>query len=117
MSGIEFNQLLVNNADSLKPFAFTLTRDSDSASDLLQETLYRALANREKYMAGTNVKAWMFTIMRNIFINNYRRRAKQRTIFDATANDFFLESSKPDHSASAEDVLFLKDIRKAVYEL
>ncbi|HQR02399.1 MAG TPA: sigma factor, partial [Ferruginibacter sp.] len=72
MSTIEFNQALVSNSDYLRPFAMTLTRDAESAKDLVQETLFRALANKEKYLDGTNIKAWLYTIMRNIFINNYR---------------------------------------------
>ena len=49
MSSIEFNQAVINNSAYLKPFAFTLTRDNETAKDLLQETMLRALANREKY--------------------------------------------------------------------
>ena len=67
MATAEFNQLLVNNAEFLKPFAITLTRDSEAAKDLFQETLYRALANKDKYNVGTNIKAWLYTIMRNVF--------------------------------------------------
>ena len=51
MSTLDFNQMLVNNAEFLKPFAVTLTRDNEAAQDLYQETLYRALANKEKYPA------------------------------------------------------------------
>ena len=58
MSGLEFNQLLLQNADFLKPFAVNLTRDTEAANDLYQETLYKALANREKYNVGTNIMAW-----------------------------------------------------------
>ncbi|HBB57877.1 MAG TPA: RNA polymerase subunit sigma, partial [Chitinophagaceae bacterium] len=57
MSTVEFNQLLLHNADFLKPFAINLTRDSEAANDLFQETLYKALANKDKYNAGTNIKA------------------------------------------------------------
>ncbi len=117
MSGVEFNQLLVNNADYLKPFAFTLTRDNESARDLMQETLYRALANKEKYRVGTNVKAWMFTIMRNIFINNYRRKAKQKTIFDSTPNDYLLDTHQGAIANNAENSMMMKDIQKAVHDL
>ncbi len=117
MSGVEFNQLLVNNADYLKPFAFTLTRDNESARDLMQETLYRALANKEKYRVGTNVKAWMFTIMRNIFINNYRRKAKQKTIFDSTPNDYLLDTHQGAIANNAENSMMMKDIQKAIHDL
>jgi len=89
MSTPEFDQILANNTEFLKPFAITLTRDQEAAKDLIQETLFRALANKEKYSIGTNVKAWLYTIMRNIFINNYRRKVKQQTIFDYTPNDFY----------------------------
>src|SRR6187399_1302422 len=94
MASLEFNNLLISNADFLKPFANNLTKDSETAKDLFQETLYKALANQEKYNVGTNIKAWLFTIMRNIFINNYRRKAKQKTIFDSTPNDYLLNSAQ-----------------------
>src|SRR5436189_5741877 len=95
MASLEFNNLLISNADFLKPFAVNLTKDTESAKDLFQETLYKALANQEKYNVGTNIKAWLFTIMRNIFINDYRRRTKQQTIFDSTLNDYFLNYKQP----------------------
>lgn len=117
MSSVEFNQMLVNNADYLKPFAITLTRDSETAKDLLQETLYRALANREKYLAGTNVKAWLYTIMRNIFINNYRRNARQQTIFDNTANDFLINLKQTATANDAEVNLSRKDIENTIHAL
>ena len=117
MSSVEFNQTLLRNADYLKPFAITLTRDAETAKDLLQETLYRALANKEKYNVGTNIKAWLYTIMRNIFINDYRRRAKQNTIFDATPNDFLLDHNQGATANAAETSLRLKDIQAAVYQL
>ncbi|MEJ7682665.1 MAG: sigma-70 family RNA polymerase sigma factor [Segetibacter sp.] len=85
MSTIEFNQLLLTNAEFLRPFAITLTHDNETAKDLFQETLFRALANKEKYNVGTNIKAWLYTIMRNIFINNYRRKARQNTVLDNTS--------------------------------
>ena len=117
MSTLEFNQLLINNSEFLKPFAITLTRDSEAAKDLFQETLYRALANREKYNVGTNIKAWLYTIMRNVFINNYRRKTKQNTIFDATPNEFLLNHNQAVITESAESNLRIKDIQAAVYSL
>lgn len=79
-AGVEFGNMLVSNSDFLKPFAITLTRDPEEAKDLFQETLFRALANKEKYNGGTNIRAWLYTIMRNIFINNYRRKVKQNLV-------------------------------------
>lgn len=117
MSNVEFNQLLLNNTEFLKPFAVTLTRDTEVAKDLLQETMYRALANQEKYNVGTNIKAWLYTIMRNIFINNYRRKAKQNTIFDSTPNEFLLNYNQNAISNAAEGGLKLKDIHAAIHKL
>jgi len=117
MGSIEFNSLLLNNADFLKPFAVNLTKDSESAKDLFQETLYKALANQEKYSVGTNIKAWLFTIMRNIFINDYRRKAKQQTVFDSSGSTYLLESSQVSIRNAAETDLRLKEIYEAIYQL
>src|SRR3984885_14714236 len=117
MPSLEFNQLLVNNAEFLKPFAITLTRDSEAAKDLFQETLYRALANKDKYNVGTNIKAWLYTIMRNIFINNYRRKVKQNTIFDSTPNEFLLNYNQVTTANTAEINLKMKDIQAAIHKL
>ena len=118
MSTKEFENLLLANADFLKPFAFTLTKDNESAKDLTQETLFRALANKEKYNVGTNIKAWMYTIMRNIFINNYRRKAKQQTIFDNTPNEFLLNNAPSVViDGTAESSLRIKEIQEAIHNI
>ena len=117
MATLEFNQMLVNNAEFLKPFAITLTRDTEAAKDLFQETLYRALSNKEKYNVGTNIKAWLYTIMRNIFINNYRRKVKQQTIFDSSPNEFLLDHNQAVTVNAAESNLRLKDIQLSINNL
>src|SRR6187455_135386 len=93
MSASEFNELLLSNVGPLRPFAVSLTHDHEIAKDLFQETLYKALANQDRYSTGTNIRAWLFTIMRNIFINDYRRKAKQRIIFDNSGKDRFVNLS------------------------
>jgi RNA polymerase sigma factor (sigma-70 family) len=113
----DFKDLLANNSDFLKPFAVNLTRDNEAAKDLYQETLYKALANEDKYNSGTNIKAWLFTIMRNIFINNYRRKARQNTIFDNTPNDYLLDYKQPTVANDAEQKLRLKEIQEAINNL
>ena len=117
MSAIDFDYIVSNNADYLKPFALTLTRDFESAKDLTQETLFRALANREKYNPGTNIKAWLYTIMRNIFINDYRKKSRQNTVFDNTPNDFLLDHNQSSVSNMAESNLSLKEAKQAVESL
>lgn len=117
MSTLEFNNMLVRNADFLKPFAISLTRDTDAANDLYQETLYKALVNQEKYHAGTNLKAWLYTIMRNIFINDYRRKVKQKTILDSTPGDLIINLKQATVSNAAESELRIKEINKAIQQL
>jgi RNA polymerase sigma-70 factor (ECF subfamily) len=117
MSSKVFNEMLLSNADFLKPFAVNLTRDNDAANDLYQETLYKALANHEKYNAGTNIRAWLFTIMRNIFINNYRRKTKQRVIFDSSPNEFLLNQPSVSIANAAESGIRMKEIMAQVNNL
>ncbi len=118
MSTQDFNALLLSNANFLKPFAVNLTRDTETANDLYQETLYKALANQDKYNAGTNIRAWLFTIMRNIFINNYRRKSKQKTIFDNTPNDYLIDSKQGNTVANgAESSMRIKEINAAIQQL
>lgn len=117
MSVNDFNTILMGNADFLKPVAISLTRDYDSAKDLFQETLYRALVNREKYNIGTNIRAWLYTIMRNIFINDYRRKVKQRTIFENSSDDYLVNLSQGSVSNAAESNIQTKEIKQAIGQL
>jgi RNA polymerase sigma-70 factor (ECF subfamily) len=79
--------------------------------------MYRALANKEKYKIGTNIKAWLYTIMRNIFINNYRRRVNQQVVFESDLNDFLLDYNQVSLSNSAESNLRIKEVQAAIYRL
>jgi RNA polymerase sigma factor (sigma-70 family) len=117
MSANDFNTMLIGNAEFLKPVAISLTRDYDSARDLFQETLYRALVNREKYNIGTNIKAWLYTIMRNIFINDYRRKAKQRSIFENITSDYQVELRQGSVDNSGESNVRTKEIISAIENL
>jgi RNA polymerase sigma-70 factor (ECF subfamily) len=114
MGTVEFNNLLLNHSDFLRPFAINLTRDSEAANDLFQDTLFKALSNKDKYNAGTNIRAWLYTIMRNIFINNYRRKAKQRTVFDSTDGEFLLNSKSAVIYNDAISNMQLKEINGAI---
>lgn len=73
MKSFNFTNDLLNIQSELLRFAYKLTADREDANDLLQETTLKALDNEEKYIPDTNFKGWMYTIMRNIFINNYRK--------------------------------------------
>jgi RNA polymerase sigma factor (sigma-70 family) len=117
MSTVEFNEILLGNSDFLRPFAFNLTKDSETAKDLFQNTLYKALSNRDKYNSGTNIGAWLYTIMRNIFINDYRRKAKQKTIFDHSDNNFMINQNQVTTSNAAESEIRIKDVKMYINQL
>ena len=117
MSSIEFNQVLMRNAEFLKPVAITLTRDADDAKDLLQETMYRALANKDKYSIGTNIRAWLYIIMRNIFVNDYRKKIKRNILRDHSAEDLLINSTKVATINSGITSLNMKEIQKAIFKL
>ena len=113
MSIYEFNSLVITNADGLKPFAVILTRDRETAKDLFQETIYKAFAHRDQYQSGTNIKAWLSTIMRNIFINDYRRNEKKKLIIDAMVYD----ERNSYYKSSSDSTIRLKEINNAIYNL
>lgn len=117
MSNAEFSLLLTDNAEFLRPFAINLTKDHESAKDLYQDTLYRAFSNKDKYHVGTNIKAWLYTIMRNIFINDYRRKAKQSTVFDSTPNDYIIDQTSNKVLNDGITNLNLKEVKQMIYEL
>lgn len=99
MSTVEFNQALTDVESYLKSFAFTFTRNEEDAKDLTQETLLKAFTYRTYYTPQTNFKAWVFTIMRNIFINNYRRKVKANTIFDYSKETYMLNNASSNHES------------------
>ncbi len=117
MTITEFNYRLSDLKGMLQTFAYNLTKNSEEAKDLYQETAYRALANRDKFRPGTNFKAWVFTIMKNIFINNYRRKVKANTIIDTTDNQFYLNSGSHAVGNSAESEITLKELNAMVASL
>ncbi|MFO7790488.1 MAG: RNA polymerase sigma factor [Bacteroidota bacterium] len=113
----EFNKKLIDIKDNLKYFAFSLVSDHEEAEDLVQETFYKAISNQDKYIENTNFKAWIFTILKNTFINNYNKAARQKTTFDNTNDDYFINSSQSAKSVSPESTYSAGEIHKAIYEL
>ena len=85
------NQLEMINS-SLRAFSLKLTGNSVDAEDLYQDTALRIITNAEKYRPGTNFKAWAVTIMRNIFINDYRKKVRRNLIVDQTPNNYYINS-------------------------
>ena len=109
-----FTQNLLGMQSELRRFALKLTADIEEANDLLQETSLKALDNEDKYTPDTNFKGWMYTIMRNIFINNYRKAVRDQTFVDQTENLYHLNLPQESGFESTEGNYDLKEIRKIV---
>ena len=117
MGTTNFTQNLLGMQPELRRFAMKLTADYEDANDLLQETSLKALDNEDKYTPDTNFKGWMYTIMRNIFINNYRKTVRDQTFIDQTDNLFHLNLPQDSGFESTEGNYDLKEIRKIVNSL
>ncbi len=113
MSTMEFNVLLVTNSKFLKSFAYNFTHSLEDSEDLIQDTLVKALRYKDHFQEGTNFRGWLFTIMRNIFINNYKRKKLQNTMLDSTSNQYFLNSGNISED-SVNRRINEKDINKAI---
>ena len=110
MSSSNFQTKLLGIQKNLLNFAFILTSNRDDAYDLLQDTTLKALDNEDKYIDNINFNGWVFTIMRNIFINNYRKGVRNATVIDQTEDLYHLNLPQdsgletPEGSVSAREI-------------
>ncbi len=102
---------LVDHLPALRAFALSLTRDGSSADDLVQDTIVKAWTHIDKFQAGTNLRAWLFTILRNTFYS--ARRKVRREVSDTDGIYAAQLSTRPDHDGR----LALNDFRKAFERL
>ncbi len=117
MLAVDFNHTLLKSAAFLKPFAINLTKDDDDAQDIFRDTLYKALTNRNNYSDGTNIKGWLFTIMRNIFINEYRRKSRNKIIFDSSKTNYLLNNNLATSKNNVEEKMRLKELMHTIFKL
>lgn len=117
MTSFEFNSNLIRMRPYLQRFAMSLTSDRVKAMDLLQDTYLKALTYREKFIDFTNLKAWVFTIMKNTFINNYRRNVNENTIIDMTKDLYYINMPQEKGFISPESHYAEGEIEKAIESL
>lgn len=117
MTALEFDTRLQSLSQFLRPFAMKLTRDSEAADDLMQETMLKAITNREKFSEGTNLKAWLYTIMKNTFITQYHRMVRRNTFIDTTDNLHYLNSPNHVTSNGSSAAFAMDDINEAIEKL
>lgn len=110
MEKVEFTQGILAIEQDLRRFAYKLTSDRDSANDLVQDCVLHALDNREKFTYTKNLKGWMYTLMRNIFVNNYRRTIREMNLIDDTytlGQQSMIEDEDSERFASTYDIKLL----------
>lgn len=117
MTAMEFSNNLVSMKENMERFALRLTYNKEEAKDLLQETYLRAFSNRDSFVEFTNLKAWAFTIMKNIFINNYRKSVREIAAFDCMEKLSFSGSCKESQLAQPDSELAYKQINDGINEL
>jgi RNA polymerase sigma-70 factor (ECF subfamily) len=114
MKYIDISKDLMEYQNELFRFAVKLTRNRDDASDLLQETSLKVLNNQEKFAEETNFRAWAYTLMRNIFINNYRKTVREQTFVDQTENLYHLNIPQNSGFNSPEGSYSISEITMAI---
>jgi RNA polymerase sigma-70 factor (ECF subfamily) len=115
MSTTEFGNKVQRHRDILNNYALQLTQNHDDANDLVQETYLKAMNYADKFKEGTNLKGWLYTIMRNSFINNYRRITKRNSFLDTQEEQYIMDTAKGYTTHNQGDNLFLRrDIERAI---
>jgi RNA polymerase sigma-70 factor (ECF subfamily) len=109
-----FKERLLGLQGNLMSFAYQLTTNKEEAEDLLQDTTLKALTNEDKFADDTNLKGWIFTIMRNIFINNYRQTVRKATILDQTDDLYHLNISQESGLITPDGSYSVKEITQAI---
>ncbi|MCB9045351.1 MAG: RNA polymerase sigma factor [Chitinophagales bacterium] len=117
MTTSDFNNAIARQSDFLKPYAHSLTQNMEDAKDLFQETMVRALLNKDKYRIGTNLKAWLYTIMRNIFINNYRKNKRFTKVTSDVPEDIIMYQATRAAGNSGWSNVRMQEIKKEIATL
>ena len=118
----EFEGLTVEHLAPLFSAALRLTKNERDAEDLVQDTYLRAYRFFDKFERGTNIKAWLFKILTNTFINRYRRKVKERSVVEGaerdTVHERFMSREATEYAANPEqyfsDRLLSDDVLKAI---
>ena len=118
MNTSQFKNRLLSLQDNMMNFALMLTTNREDAQDLLQETTLKVLNNQDKFVDNVNFKGWVLTVMRNLFINNYRRVVRNQNIIDTSANLYNTQSMGDSHAANSPEQFYnIQEINNAIERL
>ena len=113
----DFDNMIAGELMPLRNYALSLTHDMDDTKDLVQETILKAYRYRAKFQEGTNLRGWLYTILKNSFINHYRRDMKRNTFLDSTDNSYFIDLPSHKIDNDAETKFIRKDLDHAIDDL
>jgi RNA polymerase sigma factor (sigma-70 family) len=117
MTTIEFNSLVYTASKSLKYPALKFTHNQSDANDLIQDTILKALKNKTKFKKGTNIKAWLYIIMKNTFISNYHKVEKRNNLIDPIDDEYALNvPATITHNEGSANIA-MEEINKAINRL
>ncbi|MBL7851415.1 MAG: sigma-70 family RNA polymerase sigma factor [Cyclobacteriaceae bacterium] len=110
MTTAEFTAELTRLQPTLKALTHRFTYNKEESQDLVQDTLLRALTYRDKFRKDTNLKGWLFTIMRNTYINNYRKAQREKTSRDNSKELYYLNVEDEHTFNRPQDTMEFKEI-------
>lgn len=117
MNTLTFNTQICDSRSMLMRLALKYTRNREDADDLVQETLMKAIRYEDKYQEGTNLEGWLFTIMRNTFINNYKVLGRKAAIFISNVDPWSYPVTDSTTKNHGEGNMISEDISKALINL
>ncbi len=117
MNRIEFNREIARHEKSLKSFAFHFTNIREDIEDLVQETMFKAISNYDKFRNGTNINAWLYTILKNTFINTYRKTNASRSLITQSEEISSSELYFSSNTNEGQNAFVRSDIQRAMKKL
>ena len=112
-----FEEELLKIQDALHRYAYMLTKDRENANDLTQDTMVKILDNRGKYISENNFNGWAYTIMKNIFLNNYHRNCRINSLVESYNEPYSLNLPYESGFVAQERNYTLKDINQTIASL
>lgn len=114
MENLTLNNEICNQRSCLEVLAKRFTNDLEYADDLVQETLIKAIQYHKMYKQGTNLRGWLYTIMKNTFINGYRKAVKESAIIASSGDFYAFQLLRSAANNQGENKLMMEDINKAL---
>ncbi|HMI03226.1 MAG TPA: sigma-70 family RNA polymerase sigma factor [Pedobacter sp.] len=117
MENMTLNNEICNHRSCLETFAMKFTNDVEDANDLVQDTIIKAIRYHEMYKQGTNLRGWLYTIMKNTFINDYRRGSKRNALIQTSEDLSSFQLLGSAQTNKGENKFIMEDINKALDKL